>query len=319
MADILNLPECGGITSIFNSGEPFCDFVRRIAKHLFFADKGVSFTPADRATRASFIAAMKVKTRNPRGNRIYPVFDLSNFEDKTKEATRGTVGNLSLTDIILQDAIPSFAFQHYKGEIFHKMLYAAQNANLEVFFLDSAYVLYGTALGQGNIKGFSLSELYVETPKFATASETAKYPFSITLANLSEFKENAASIQLDSTALSVKGNVDVQLEKVSQAANVINIAVTGRGGKNMGDLFSTELAAIGAWKITNTQTGAVVTVTSVTYNSSLGYYVVTADTTAYTNLTTGQKMNVDLVATAALTVLGVDGFESLGFVQIVKP
>ena len=319
MPDILNLPNCGGSTSTFNSGAPLCDVIRKIPKAIYLADAGVEFNATDRQTIASMFAAMKAKTRAARGGRLYPILDLTNYEDKTKEPTRGTVGNLSVVDIILTDAVPAFAFQHRKGDLFHQQLAKAQNSNLTLFILDSAYVLYGTKTAGGNLAGYSLSEFYAELAKFATASEPSKYPFSVTLASLTEYKENFSFMQLDSTALNVKGNIDIVLGVVSQAANVLNVSVTGRGGTNLGTLYPTELASVSAWAITNTQTGAVVATTSVTYNATLGYYVVTSDSAAYTALTTGQKFNVNLVSAAALSALNVDGFESTGFVQIVKP
>lgn len=319
MPNILGLPNCGGSTSTFNSGVPLCDVIRQQPKALFLMDSGLEFTTTQAATRASLIIAMKAATRAPRGARLYPIHDLTNYEDKTKEAQRGTLGNLVVTDVILNEAVPAFSFQHHKGDLFHQQLAGAQNSNLKIMFLDSAYVVYGTKTPTGGLTGYSLSEFYAELAKFATASEPSKYPFSVTLASLTEIKENLMFAQLDSTVLAVTGNRDVTLEKISQAANVINIALTGRGGKNMGSLYPTELAAIAAFVITNAQTGAAVTVASVTYNATLGYYVVTADNTAYTALTTGQAFNVSLASASALSALNVDGFEGANTVQIVKP
>jgi len=319
MADIFNLPNCGGSTSTFNSGVPICDVIRKQPKALILLDNGVEFTPADFASIASAVAAIKTATRAARGARAYPIKDLTNYEDATKEPTRGTVGNLSQTDIIITDAIPAFKFQHRKGDLFHNQLAAAQNANLKLMILDSAYVLYGTKTAGGNLTGYSLSEFYAELAKFATASEPSKYPFSVTLDSLSEYKENLLFVQLDSTILGISGNVDVTLSIVSQSTNVLNVKVTGRGGKNLGDLYATELADAAAWPIYNNQTNAGVTTTSVTYNTAGGYFVVTSDSTAYAALTSTQKFRVDLPTPAALSLLGVDGYESLGPVYITKP
>jgi len=319
MADILNLPNCGGSTSTFNSGVPLCDVIRKQPKALFLADNGFILNSAARATIAACVLALKAATRAARGARVYPIKDLTNYEDASKEPTRGTVGNLSLTDIIISTAIPAFKFQHRKGDLYHNQLAAAENANLKLFILDSAYVLYGTKTSAGDMTGYTLSEFCAELAKFATASEPSKYPFSVTLDSLTEYKENMAFIQLDATVLNVSGNVDVALSIVSQAANVLTVQVVGRGGKNLGDLYPTEIAAIGAWTLTNTQNGAAFTITSVTYNSTLKAYVITADSTAYAALTTTQKITVDLKSASELSAIGVDGYESLGPVYIVKP
>lgn len=318
MATIQSIPNCGGTNSTFNSGAPLCDVIRQQPKALILADAGVELSQADMASIATVVAAIKTNTRAPRGARMYPILDLTNYESKTKEATRGTVGNLSNVDIIIQDAVPAFGFQHRKGDLYHQQLSRAQNANLKLFILDSGYVLYGTRTSGGNMTGYSLSEFYAELAMFATASDPSKYPFSITLAQLYEYKENLDFVQLDASILTIKGNIDVQLTKQGQTANVINVIVTGRGGNNLGTLYSVALASGPMWKLTNAQSGATVSVSSVTWNAA-GYFVVTADSTAYAALTTGQKFNVDLVDAAALSAGGVDGYESLGPVQIIKP
>lgn len=319
MADIGNTPNCGGVTSTFNSGVPLCDLIRKQPKALFLFDNGVVINAAARQSLAACVAFLKTATRANRGARVFPIKDLTNYEDASKEPTRGTVGNLSIVDIIITEGVPSFKFQHRKGDLYHQQLSAAQNANLTLMILDSAYVLYGTKTSAGDMAGYSLSEFYAELAKFATASEPSKYPFSVTLNSITEYKENLMFIQLDSTVLNVSGNIDVALGVFSQVANVVNVTLTGRGGKNIGDLYPAVLASSSAWSITNTQTGAAVTTTSVTYNATLGYYVVTADSTAYTALTSGQKFTVNLVSAAALSALAVDGYESLGPVYITKP
>ena len=319
MADILNQPDCGGVTSTLNTGIPLCDVLLKQPKALLLVDAGFVIPAASRGNKAAVVALLKAATRAVRGNRVYPILDLTNYEDVTKEPSRGTVGNLSITEIILNDAIPAFKYQTRKGVLFHQQLVAAQNASVKMMIIDSAYVLYGTKVSNGDMTGYSLSEFYAELMRFATASEPSKYPFSVVLASLIEYKENFAFTQLDSTVLSISGNRDVVLSKISQAANVINVALTARGGTNLGSLYPVELAAVGAWDIINDQTAAPVTVTSVTYNSAGGYYVVTADSTAYAALATGQTMSVNLKPTAALSALGVDGYESTGSVKIVKP
>ncbi len=103
-----------------------------------------------------------------------------------------------------------------------------------------------------------------------------------------------------------------------QATNVIKITPVANGGKNIGLLYSTELAVVGAWTVTNDQTGVVTAPTSVAWDSALERFNVTTDSTAYTALTPGQTLSVDLAAAAALSVLGVDGYESIGPVTVTK-
>lgn len=317
MADILSLPNCGGSTSTFNSGFALCDVIRKSPKALLLLDSGVEFNAGDRASIATFVAAIKTKSRAARGSRVYPLMSLNNFVDNSKAPTKGSTGNLSNADAQLVDAIPSFAFEHRKGDLFHRQLVNAENANLKLMIIDSAYVVYGTITAGGNLTGFSMFEFKAQLPKFANASAFATYEFDVTLDSLTEYKENLGFAQLDSSVLNISGIVDIKTTLSAQVTNVAKIMLTGRGGKNIGTIYPVELAAVGAWKATNAQTGATVTITSVTYDATNGWYVVTTDNTAYGALASGEKFLIDLVSTSALSTLGVDGYESTGGVSIV--
>jgi len=322
MADILNLPNCGGSTSTFNSGFALCDVIRKAPKALLLLDSGVTFNLADRASIAVLVQAIKDATRAARGARVFPIMSITNFEDKSTEPTKAAVGNLSISQITMQEGVPAFTFQHYKGDLFHQQLSAAQNANLTLMIIDAAYVLYGTKTSGGDLAGFALSEFYAELAKFATATEPAKYPFNVVLDSIIEYKENLAIVQLDATCLNISGIVDVDLNTAGappvQVTNVIKITPIGRGGKNIGILYPTELAVVGAWTATNDQTDAAHTITSVTWSAVDGWFVITLDSTAYTALTSGHTVSVNLEDAAALYALGVDGFESLDSVTVTK-
>lgn len=317
MADLLNIPNCGGITSTFNSGDPLCDVIRSKPYMLILLDAGVGFSAAERASISAFVTALKTKTRAPRGSRAYIIKDLTNFEDTSNTPGKAAIGNLSTQQITITEAIPSFDFQHRKGELFHKQLTKAENTSLTLMIVDSKYLVLGTVTSGDLLTGFSLSEFYVGLPKFANASTPANYPFSIALESITQYKENLGLLQADSTIVGASGINNVVLSLVSQAANVANVKALSTGGKNIGDLYATELAAIAAWVNINDQTNATGTITSVTYNSGGGYFVVTTDATEYAALTSGQKLDIDLEDTATLSGLGVDGFESTGYVQIV--
>lgn len=322
MADILSLPSCGGSTSTFNSGAPLCDVIRKEPKMLIMLDSGVEFNLSTRASIATFVAAIRTATRAARGSRAYPIKDLTNYEDKSSEPTKASIGNLSVTQITMQQGVPSFSFQHRKGDLFHKQLAAAENANLKLLIVDSAYVVYGTKTSGGNFTGYSLSEFYAELAKFATATDPSKYPFNITLESMTEYKENFDFVQLDSTIMSVSGIVDVNLNTagapVVQATNVAKVTPIARGGKNLGVLYPVELASTSAWTAKNGTSGASLTLTSVTWDSANSRFNVTVDSTEYAALTSTTKVRIDLVSTSALSDLGVDGYESLGYCEITK-
>lgn len=316
MANLLNVPDCGGVDATGNTGIPLCDAIANIPNGLIGLDSGVEFSASDLASKSAFVTKLKTLTRNPRGTRAYPIWSLINFEDQTVAATKISVGNLSTAQITGVDEVPAFSFQHRIGELFHKQLIKLQSQNLKWLIVDDKYLVVGTETSSGGLTGYTATEFKAASRKWGTPSSASAYPFSLQFSDVTEYKENAAIFQADSTIKTAKGINDVVLSLVSQATNVANIKALSSGGKDVGALFS-ELANGSLWTATNEQTQADVPITSVTYNAS-GYFVVTVDSTAFTALTTGDKVAINLVSAADLSTAGVDGFESTGPVEIVK-
>lgn len=318
MADILSIPECGGTTGQFNSGIPLCDVIRDIPLGIIGLDAGVGWNAAERASKSAFLTKLQTMIRADRGARAYPFFKLTNFDDKSKEPTKGALGNLTNGEITTNDGIPAFDFQHRIGEVFHKKLLQAQNAGLTWIIVDKKYVVYGT-LDSSLFTGYSTAEFYVALAKFGTTSAASVYPFSITFANMAEWRENGGFIQLDSTVVSKTGIRDVALSLELLTSNVAKIKALGLGGVNMGTLFSVELASASAWVAKNAQTGATFTITSVAWDSTNSRFNVTLDSTLFTALASGDKVTVALASASALYALGIDGYESTGVVTVTKP
>lgn len=319
--DILNLPNCGGVTGTFNSGVNLCDIIKDIPYGLLLMDSGVEFSEAERADVETFVAAIKTKTRAARGSRVYPMWDLVNFEDTTKEATRGTVGNLSTSDIKLVDAVPGFKFGHYKGELFHQKLSKAERERLRLMIIDQNFAVYGTKKASGAMTGYSLNEFSVDPSKFATPQGAAQYPFNVVLASLLEYKDNLAFVQTDATLANISGLVDVNLSLFNQASNVMKVRVLTDGDQqDLYDLYDTELGVVGAWTLINKATGASITITSVTLDATNNAWIITIDNTAWTALASGAKVLLNLAAASVLSATYlVDGYESTGTLEITKP
>lgn len=319
LADILNVANCGGVTSTLNTGVPLCDVIRDIPYGIFLLDAGLEFDAADRASIAIFVAVLKTASRAARGSRVFPIWALTNFEDRTKEATKAAVGNLSIQDIQLVDAIPAFDFQHRKGDFFHQLLMKAEAGGYTIAIVDKKYAFYGTKTSAGNFTGYTYEEFKTQLPRFQTPSTPSHYPFGVVFSSITEWKENLAIIQLDSTVASVSGIRDVVLTLESQVTNVAKIKAIGIGGKNVGELYSTELAAVTAWVAKNKQTGAAFTITSVAWDAALLRFNVTLDTTLYTALAPGDIVTIELNTPANLLATNnVDGYESTAPVEVVK-
>lgn len=155
MADIMGLANCASPDSVFNVGIPPCDLSKKKMKGVIFMDQGVAFTPSDLASVAAFIGAIKAKTYAPRGQRVYPIWDILNFEDNTGDPSTGGIGNLSTATIVVSDAIPSFSFGYNGSEARHKRMAAMSSASLDVMFVDEGWAVYGTREGD-NFAGFTV-------------------------------------------------------------------------------------------------------------------------------------------------------------------
>jgi hypothetical protein len=81
-----------------------------------------------------------------------------NWEDKSSEASRGSLGNLTQAQVDLVDAIPEFGLRHFNGEAFHKKLSRFNSQQPRVFIYDDANQIFGTVDSNGNLKGYSLTQ-----------------------------------------------------------------------------------------------------------------------------------------------------------------
>lgn len=320
MASILGVPNCGGATGTFNSGVPACDLIRSTLYGLIGLDAGVGFSSSETATNEAFLAALKEKTRNDRGDRAYPMFVLDNFEDTTKERTKATTGNLSNTEITVADAVPAFAFEHRVGEIFHKKLYNAQNSGLTWMLVDKNYAVYGT-MKNNEFTGYSTSDFYVGEPKNATGTELAKYPFDLVFKSITEFKENSQFFQSSSDIAQNSGLNDVILNNEDFTGTVLKVSLKGKGGTDIAQLYDTELAQVGAWVVTEVSTGDPVTATPAYDGSGTpAVFALTLSGTPFTGATPGDKFTVSLAKPSVLTAtpINMDGYES-NVITVEKP
>lgn len=320
MADILNIPNCGGTTGTFNSGIPLCDVLRKQPLGLIGLDAGVGFTAGQRASLSAFLTELRAKVRAARGSRAYPMWALTNYEDKTKEPTKAALGNLTNGEITTADGIPAFGFQHRVGELFHKKLMEAQSAGLTWLIVDSNYVVYGTLDGT-LFRGFTLSEFYVGAPKFGNQGQASVYPFDMTLASMTEFKENLGIIQASSAIAGITGIRDVTLsEHTALATSTIKVALTAIGGTNIAKLFATELVQAGAFTLVKDADASTGTVTA-TYDSTNEVMSLVLSGTSWSTATTSQTFKLNLAASSVLAGLAspIDGYESTGALTVTKP
>jgi hypothetical protein len=308
--NIRNLPNCANPDTIFNVGKPLCDITKKKLKGVIFTDKGVEFTPADTASIATFIAALRTRTTAPRGQRVYPIFDINNFEDNTGDPTTGGVGNLTTATIVTSDAVPAFSFGYSGGEIRHKRLSELSGASLDVFFLDTAYTLYGTENG-ANIKGYNVLQAYADTSKFIVSDAVNQYRFRITLADISEYRENSAFIVTNSGIMSLQGLVNINNVLAAPfTTGTFTIQPIADGGTNLQQLYGVTFASAGLWSA-KLADGTPVTISSVANNVGQTGYDITIAGAAFTALSVGDTLRINQAAATALAAAGIKPYEGM--------
>lgn len=308
MANILNLANCASPDSIFNVGVPPCDLAKKKIKGVILADKSVSFSGSDIASPAAFIATVKTKASAARGGRVYPIWDINNFEDNTGDPSTGSVGNLSTATIVVSDAVPSFSFGYAGSEARHKTLAAMAGASLDVFFVDESWAVYGTLDAEGVFGGYSVLQAYADTSKFIVSDAVNQYRFRLTLGSINEYRDNSIYVVTNSGILGAKGLVNVYLSKASNSTNVYQIDATIEGGTNFAELYGTAVAAM-TWSAKNLADGTAVTITSVAYDSTNKRFTITFDATGYGNLASGAKIQLSGPAASVLTAGSVSPYE----------
>lgn len=315
-ADVLNLPDCATLETSFNTGVPLCDLIKKKIIGVIFADSGVFFTPAHRASATAFLTELAAKTIAVRGTRVYPLWNIRNFDDQTGEPTKGGVGNLVTTQVNISDAIPSFNLGYKGGEIGHAILTKVEAGNYDVFLVDEAFVVYGAKSGD-NMVGFTTEQIYVNPSKFPVSDFVNQYSFSITFASMLEYKSLSAFVVTNSGLVANVGLINVPLTLLSSATNVHKILPIAAGGTNLETVYGTAISAL-TWTAKNAVTGAAVTVTGVADNTTDDAYNVTIDSTEWTALASGTKVAIYGPIASALAGASVKPYE-MQPVIVTKP
>jgi hypothetical protein len=309
----IGLASCAAPDSVFNVGVPPCDLKKKKMKGVIYLDRGVSFTGADVASKAAFIAAVKTATHAARGSRAYPIWDLLNFEDNTGDPASGSIGNLTTATIITSDAIPSFRFGYNGTEARHARMAAMSGATLDVLFVDEGWNVYGTRADVGQFGGFNVLQAYADTSKFVVSDAVNQYSFRIVLGDITEYRDRSSYIACDSSLSTAVGLVNITMTQFDLASNVLEVYMIADGGTNLEPLHGAALDGL-TWTITDLQDNSAVTVTSVATNATDDVMTITIDSTMWTAATSGDRFQLNGPTPAAMKAAGVTPFEFRPFV-----
>jgi len=306
-----------------NTGAIDCDVKR--GRPVTIGISGATFTTTQTATPTAFKAAIKTACKIATGasGKFFGLPEnvgITNKTDAPKEGILGTYG----PKVYLIEGKPAYEFDLPVGIQLEKKLRAFNGKQVPVFIFDDQKYWWGRVDSAGNFAGYTAVLFCIPKP-FEDANTPQVTKFLVSLVNASEFGDSGAYVPATNMAVAdVAGLKDVNLSfQAPQTTNVgkifVKIATSQHGvDLNIYDDYSA-LLVVGMWVATNAQTGAAFTITSVAVDAVNKCFTFTLDTTAFTALTSGQAVNVNLAAPSVLDAANITGIESVTPIQFIKP
>lgn len=300
-------------SSVANTGVIQCDVAPGIPVAIMVWNDTKLIADIQGSQFQPFIDGASKLSKNHAGKLfVFPVIqDIAKNTEANKEGTL----NQGFKTILLEGK-PSYTYKVFAGQSTVPQLRKFNNQNVRVLTLDANNRVWGVKSGL-NWKG-AQAKLFVGGLGFATGQNVEEGVVDINVAYLvaSEINDDAAFGEVDSTA-GIVGLLDAVLTAISHVTNVWKIGVevaTSEIGNaiNMYDTYSSELASSSLWVA---KTGANFTnslaITSVAADAALSAWTVTFDSTAYTALSSGAKIQLSLAAPPVLDAADVTELESV--------
>lgn len=295
-----------------NTGTIAADYMKGNPQMLFI---GGSFQPSDYATAAAFQTAIISKIKLPRGNagKIYPIPAIQGNTDKTTAAKFGTLGYGLPVKLMRSRA--AYELDLEAGSTLEKQMIQLDNKQLPVIILDDSDVFGGVKDVNGVFSGATFL-VSVEPRGYGDANSPKTTKVTLSLINPKDFVENFFGVSAVIPTTSMAGLNDVTLEEISaHTTNVYHIkptvygAVSGQS-QNLAALYGATLASSSLWAA-KTGTGFTTTlaITSVALDANGDGYDITLDTTAYSALSAGASIQINLADPATLDAANVTEVE----------
>lgn len=312
------------LTSAGNTGVVPCFFDPKNIIGAFLTPKGAEVDVA--SLQANLIAKTHAASASARW---YPIYDFETTTDNTEQKVIQT--QPTGQKHVVREGFNDWSFDFVQGGLSLLSRIRKQNgSNWDFIFVDAGDPTRGQALigtvGSTSTKLKAIPSdgmFFWGNPwKLNDGSKITQYQVqfgfkSVYVNDASLVRVAVASFDLPTT---VKGLQDVVLSNPSATtAGLFNVKLLLDATQgNLGDLYSTELAATGMWVATNTATGAAITISGVTYNTTGKYFVVALSVADPDYPTPPATVTINLAAPAVLQAAGVDGYESTGAIAIAS-
>jgi hypothetical protein len=299
-----------------NTGEVLCDKSRSITKKLFIFNGSV--LAAGYVDSDTFLAGLATKSRLSKfaTEKIFPLPEVQEIADTSEANTEGTMGLGFKT--VLREGKPSYSYKFFAGASLLKQLRKFNNSTVRVMEYDTNGNMWFTTSGS-TILGYR-AKLFFTGGKAATGAAVEEGVVTLTLSILdtTEYLDNAKFMPIEGNINDIEGLLDVDLSEptahVSNAHKIKVQADTSQANLKIDfyDDYSTLLASASLWEaFTGATFSTPLTITSVAADAANKAFTVTFDNTAYTALSAGAKIKLNLKAPDVLAAADVTGIEGI--------
>lgn len=307
-----NVSLCGSTSQ--NTGQILCDVSKGVGKKLFIFNGSIA--SADYATQALFEAKVIANSKLSRtaANKIFPIPEIQDIADSSEANTEGSLG-LGFKAII-REGRPVYTLKMFAGSTLAKKLRKYNNQTIRILELDANNRIWGTKQGTAYV-GY-LAQVFFTGQRLATGQSVEEGVVTCTLSilDISEYNDNSFYQDISNVS-SIVGLLDVDMtEPSAHVSNVYKIQLSVPTSKignsvNLYDQLSTLLASSALWVAkTGATFSTTLAITSVAADLANLAFTVTFDSTAFTALTAGAKIQLSLAAPEVLDAADVTNIES---------
>lgn len=282
--------------SVANTGELSCDKSRGVPKK-FFVFNG-TIPEADYADVDTLFDTLVTDSKLSKddSNKIFVLNEVQEITDNSESNTEGSLGLGFKT--VVREGRPAYTAKIFGGNDLLKRLRTFNNQTVRILEWDANGVLWCTKSGT-SAQGFQ-AKLFFSGGKLASGQNVEEGVITVTISilSVSEYFDNAYWADLTGNIEDVKALIDVPLAYVSHSTNVHKISAEIAGSNlvepyNVLTDYGTEIATLDASFSAKSGAGTpttALTITSVTYDSTLELLTVTYDNTEYTAATGNLKL-----------------------------
>lgn len=286
-----------------NTGFGDCTLDPKNVVAIFIVPIGATVLEAD---LTDFGAYLQTKINEADASqRFYPVNDFVAITDNSEDPTIESFGYGGKA--VSREGEYDWTLRFVDGGLcLLKSLRKFNNTKKGIFFVDADGVLFGTTVGN-TMQAIPWTMYYASPWKVNDGSASTIYNIRVSF-KAKPVNDDVAFVDLSAMGLvmsSFRGLQNLSLVVLDPAgAPITNVRVlSGCDRKNLFEEFSTLLADEALWKATDVD-GLVLTVSSVTANSTLQAFTVTVSSAV-------KSYFIELVDPEALDTAGVSGYESI--------